>query len=63
MSHIIKPPIKNNNKTHVAGVDLNRALMQRFNLHNVRSYQIIYVNKWEANFKSSNKNNSFGIKN
>ena len=43
MSHIIKPPIKNNNKTYVGGVDLNRALMQRFNLHNVRSYQIMHV--------------------
>ena len=60
MSVIIKPPIKNNNKTCV---DMKTALMQRFSLHNVRSYQIIYVNKWEANFKSSNKNNSFGIKN
>ena len=40
MSVIIKPPIKNNNKTCV---DMNTALMQRFSLHNVRSYQIIYV--------------------
>ena len=45
MSVIIKPPIKNNNKTCV---DMNTALMQRFSLHNVRSYQIIYVNKWES---------------